>query len=333
MRETELRTRLVRTGKELLEEGLVARTWGNVSARVSEQTCLISPSGLDYNRTTEDDIVLLNLETGEAAGGRKPSSEKAVHVAAYRCFPEVQFVIHTHQKYASVIGLTGEDGFKISEEERALLGGAGFASYGRPGTKTLSDAVEAVLSAGCQTVFMKHHGVLICGQNKEETMQRARLLETICERIVRDCGVPDGISKGARFGTALLDASRAYLHSEFVECYGTDSIRACADSGRAIPACLDDMAQMIGAKIPVAGSVKKAVMYLRRHNVVLIPGRGALIKAQDADDLEALKLLTDKAACVYLYCRARGEKHILPASDTAIMRAVYRFGYAKRKAG
>ena len=55
---------LVETGRELLEKNIVARTWGNTSCRVDDEHCLITPSGLDYMQTTEEDIVLLDLKSG-----------------------------------------------------------------------------------------------------------------------------------------------------------------------------------------------------------------------------------------------------------------------------
>ena len=65
MDEKEKRALLVATGKELLQEELVARTWGNISCRLDSSHCLITPSGLDYMQTREDDIVVLDTETEE----------------------------------------------------------------------------------------------------------------------------------------------------------------------------------------------------------------------------------------------------------------------------
>ena len=41
--EAEARRLVVEAGRKLLEQGLVARTWGNVSARVSESCFIITP--------------------------------------------------------------------------------------------------------------------------------------------------------------------------------------------------------------------------------------------------------------------------------------------------
>ena len=49
------------TGRELLNTGLVARTWGNVSCRLDEKHFLITPSGLDYLKTTPEDIACVEL--------------------------------------------------------------------------------------------------------------------------------------------------------------------------------------------------------------------------------------------------------------------------------
>ena len=56
---------------------------------------------------TARDLVLMDIRNGVCCGAHKPSSEKGVHLAAYQTFPEVGYVIHTHQTYATAIGLCG----------------------------------------------------------------------------------------------------------------------------------------------------------------------------------------------------------------------------------
>lgn len=63
MQSEELRTIIVRTGRELLRDGLVARTWGNISARVDETHFLITPSGLEYEGIAEEDLVQVDRTT------------------------------------------------------------------------------------------------------------------------------------------------------------------------------------------------------------------------------------------------------------------------------
>ena len=73
-----------------------------------------------------------------AAGAHKPSSEKGVHLAAYQTFPEVGYVIHTHQTYATAIGLCGFEQLAMTEEEAEKLGGIARAAYGLSSTEKLA---------------------------------------------------------------------------------------------------------------------------------------------------------------------------------------------------
>ena len=98
---------VVAAGKKLVESGLIARTWGNVSARISDTQFVITPSGRAYETLTPEEVVVVNIEDCSYEGDIKPSSEKGVHAAAYRHHPTVDFVIHTHQKAATIVSITG----------------------------------------------------------------------------------------------------------------------------------------------------------------------------------------------------------------------------------
>ena len=116
--EEQMARRLVAAeGKKLQQAGLVARTWGNISCRIDENHFVITPSGLDYETMTARDLVLMDIRNGVCCGAHKPSSEKGVHLAAYQTFPEVGYVIHTHQTYATAIGLCGFEQLAMTEEE------------------------------------------------------------------------------------------------------------------------------------------------------------------------------------------------------------------------
>ena len=77
--EAEARRALVEGGLRLLAEGLVARSWGNLSLRLDAGTMAITPSGIPYADLKAGMIVLVDLKTGEWAGKWKPSGERGVH--------------------------------------------------------------------------------------------------------------------------------------------------------------------------------------------------------------------------------------------------------------
>ena len=315
------------TGRLLLERALVARTWGNFSARLDSDSFCITPSGLGYEHMTAEDIVRCRISAGTHEGTRKPSSEKGIHAAAYRLFPDTGFVIHTHQTYATALSLSGPEQLPITAEETEHLGGIAWADYGLPGTKKLRNAVSAALERGAHTVLMAHHGALICGKDRADAMERAALLEEICRR---SClGQPDEAAVEA------AGISPEYFRKVYPAAGIEDSapVQAWAALKLPLPAQLDDMAQMMGRSVPVAGNEKEALALLGRHSSVLLPGTGAIVRGDDLEDTQALLLLTRKAAVAALHCRALGRRNPLSRMDCLIMRTFYLVKYSKRKRG
>lgn len=336
MTEKDLRNQVIATGKELLQDGLVARTWGNVSARVDSNRFLITPSGLDYLQTQEEDLVLYRMKEGTWEGKRKPSSEKAIHVAAYEVFPDAGFVIHTHQKYASAIGLEGFERLRLSKDEGKMLGRIGVAEYGLPGSMKLKDAVKDLFKAGVHTVLMKHHGAVIVGRTKEEAYERALLLEEVCKRLCAPEVEPIQESEKAELKTRqddlLYEIKKSYPGVMVVD---TPAVVQRSGDVTPIVAQLDDMAQMIGKKIDVVVEDPEAVIlqFKTGRNTVLVKDLGAFVAGMDSDDTEALKLLADKACICSIHTRGAKEKKSLSALDCARMRYVYKRKYSKQKNG
>ncbi|MDO4509704.1 MAG: class II aldolase/adducin family protein [Lachnospiraceae bacterium] len=319
------RREIIDTGIGLLEEKLVARTWGNISARIDADNYLITPSGLDYTSMREEDIVSVNIKTGEYTGINRPSGEKGVHSAAYEVFDDVNFVVHTHQTYATAVSLAGLNSFDITEEEIEKLGGIALAEYGLPGTKEITNACKSALLTGAHTVLMIHHGVLVLGKDKEEAMKRVKLLESICERNVKRVIIDntphnhlealDNYLKA--FDTCPEDNS-SYRYCEVL----TDkALIALSNSETEIFSQLDDVSQMIGTKIVTVDSLDKALKL--NDNAVLIKGVGALIKAENKDDLEALKVLMNKMAIVKLYTKAKNVKAEISIEESDFMHYDY----------
>ena len=82
--ETEARRLVIEAGLRLVREGLIARTWGNISARISEEQFVITPSGRAYDDLKPEELVVVNVADCAYEGDIKPSSEKGIHAEAYR---------------------------------------------------------------------------------------------------------------------------------------------------------------------------------------------------------------------------------------------------------
>lgn len=106
----ELKEKVFHANLELVKQGLVIYTWGNVSGIDREKGLVaIKPSGLDYDKMTADDMVVVDLEGNIVEGKLRPSSDTPTHLALYRAFPAIGGVVHTHSTYATAWSQAGLD--------------------------------------------------------------------------------------------------------------------------------------------------------------------------------------------------------------------------------
>jgi L-ribulose-5-phosphate 4-epimerase len=84
--------------------GLVKLTWGNVSGIDRAAGLMaIKASGVRYDAMTAQDMVLVEVESGEVVhGARRPSTDTPTHLALYRAFANIGGIVHTHSTWATV---------------------------------------------------------------------------------------------------------------------------------------------------------------------------------------------------------------------------------------
>ena len=99
----ELKKAVCQANLDLVQEGLVIQTWGNVSGVDREQGLIvIKPSGVPYSEMKPKHMVVVSLATGRALEGQlKPSSDTDTHLELYRAFPSIGGVVHTHSLNAT----------------------------------------------------------------------------------------------------------------------------------------------------------------------------------------------------------------------------------------
>ncbi len=355
----EARGQVLRAAARLVEEGLAARTWGNISARTRDGQFLITPSGLAYDTLGEDQLVLVNLADGSWSGNYRPSSEKGIHAAMYRLRPQTNFVIHTHQYWASIAGVEGR---ALTGFNHPLLGKrVPCAAYGLPGTAALRRAVEAEAAAwpDCRAFLLRNHGALCLGRDLEDAFAAAQALEEVCEARVqapRPFPVSPDLGYSRRQGDAFLlvrsGVSRVYpVHSralpraaalhgaiyragnyQFISHEASPQVLAASGEGRALRPYLDDLAQIAGADVLCVpaepGRLKRAI---RGRNAVLLRGMGALCAGASADGVEAVRALVRKGCAAQLYAQEIPWSRPLSPADARLQRLVYETSYKRKK--
>ena len=295
--------------RRMKEEGLIVRTWGNVSARLSRDEFLITPSGRDYDDMEAEDLVIVNIRNLKYDGKYKPSSEKAMHAKIYERRPQCGFIVHTHQQTASAVSVLGEDfdldalmetpSFAdpdvpvVTKEERASLGSVlPCAEYGISSTKKLAKNVAkaVVKNTNAKAVLMRCHGAVIAGRDAEQAMQAARDLENVCAKIYeKKCGELIEREQDETLEKELPGGSFLHVRTPFT--------LEMSKRGKELAPYLDDMAQIAGPSVKcigqaaTAGKIQKA---LKDRDAVFVKGDGAICIGRDADDAECVALVLEK---------------------------------------
>lgn len=189
----ELKTEVCRANLLLPKYNLVTFTWGNVSGIDREKgLVVIKPSGVEYDVMKPEDMVVVEIETGNVVDGSlRPSSDTPTHLELYKAFPTVNGVVHTHSRWATVfaqagrgvspLGTTHADYFygeipctrKMTDAE---INGEYEKETGTVIIETFSEKSAADIPA----VLVHSHGPFAWGASPENAVHNAVVLEEIC---------------------------------------------------------------------------------------------------------------------------------------------------------
>lgn len=164
-----LKQQVYEANMELYHRGLVVYTWGNVSQIDRERGVVaIKPSGVPYESLTSDQIVLLDLVTGNAIeSGLNPSSDAPTHLELYRAFPEIGGVTHTHSPCATAWAQAGRAipcfGTTHADYFRGEIPVSRFLTIEETQTSYEAETGRVIVETFSGRNPMHTPGVLVCG--------------------------------------------------------------------------------------------------------------------------------------------------------------------------
>lgn len=328
---------VIDAGLKLIEEGLIARTWGNISARISEDSFLITPSGRAYDSLTPEDLVEVRIKDCSYEGDIKPSSEKGVHAAVYGLRPEAEFVIHAHSVNASSISILQED-IKITRLESDLPGGVIPTSrYAMTSTDKLVKNVSASLKKypKVKAMLLPYHGTLCFGGSFEEAMAVTRELEKtagkLFERRTGDKIRPYNLKNNTLY-KGCFGGKDSETHVIQVK---TPFVMEMSLRGKDLPIYIEDMAQMVGSVIrckDVMGRKKFIIprSFRGKRSATLVKGEGAFVTAPDREEAEAIAILLEKQCQAADLGLKKGIRALSPA-QASLEHYIYVNKYSKQK--
>jgi L-ribulose-5-phosphate 4-epimerase len=171
---------------ELVGNGLVAWTSGNISARVAGTGLMvIKPSGVRYGDLAPESIVVCDLDGNRVAGDLSPSSDTASHAYVYRHMPEVGGVVHTHSRYATAWAARGEPIPCVLTAMADEFGGQiPVGPFAPIGGDEIGQAVVSTLTGHrSPAVLLAGHGVFTIGRTPHDAVKAAVMCEDVAATV------------------------------------------------------------------------------------------------------------------------------------------------------
>jgi L-ribulose-5-phosphate 4-epimerase len=188
-----LKQEVLQANLDLVKHGLVVLTWGNVSGIDREKNLIaIKPSGIDYKKLTDDDIVIVDLEGNVVEGNKRPSSDTPTHIEIYKAFKGICGVTHTHSNYATMfaqayreipcLGTTHADHFYGSIPlTRFLTKDEVEEAYEMNTGNIIVERFSKLNPVSTPGVLVAGHGPFAFGKDASDSVCNALILERIAE--------------------------------------------------------------------------------------------------------------------------------------------------------
>ena len=165
----ELKKEVYEANMMLPKYGLVTFTWGNVSGIDREKGLfVIKPSGVDYDKLSPEDMVVMDLQGNRVEGTLNPSSDTPTHLILYQRFPNIGGVVHTHSAWATSWAQAGR----------------GIPCYGTTHADYLYGEIPCVRNltkAEIADAYEKNTGVLIADEFEQKGLDYEAVPAVLCK--------------------------------------------------------------------------------------------------------------------------------------------------------
>lgn len=190
----DLKEKVFKANLDLVKHGLVIFTWGNVSGIDREKgLVVIKPSGVSYDDMKAEDMVVVDLNTGNVVEGTlRPSSDTPTHLALYRAFPEIGGVVHTHSTYATAWAQAGRDIPNIGTTHadyfheaipctRSMTEAEVMGNYELETGNVIVERFKEMNPIHTPGVLVKNHGPFSWGKTPDEAVHNAVVMEQVAK--------------------------------------------------------------------------------------------------------------------------------------------------------
>ncbi|WP_146530948.1 class II aldolase/adducin family protein [Novipirellula artificiosorum] len=179
------RDAIMQTMERIYRYRMTTTSGGNLSIRRPNGDIWITPARVDKGNLTRDDIVCVRSD-GTVEGRHPPSSEFPFHKAVYEVRPDIEAVVHAHPVALVAFSICrAVPDTHLFHQTFKVCGKTGFAPYAVPGSQLLGDRIAESFKAGCDSVILENHGVVVGAENLALAFQRFEAFEFAAKTIVK----------------------------------------------------------------------------------------------------------------------------------------------------
>lgn len=178
-----LEKQIIKYGKMCGDKNYTPGYSGNISARYKDGM-LITTSGSSNGYLEKKHIVRTDFDGKSLEKGKKPSSEKFLHIEIYKKRPEINYIIHVHAPYLSSFASAGRDLMApIMAENVFYFGGIPLADYALPSTMQLVENTVKFFDK-YDAVLMANHGFVVASKTIEDAYMKLELAESYAQVVL-----------------------------------------------------------------------------------------------------------------------------------------------------
>jgi L-ribulose-5-phosphate 4-epimerase len=171
-------------GTKLDRYGLIALSGGNVSLRLPSGEILVTPSGMIYEDMVPSDVLVMDIKGKIIEGERAPSVDTVALLYIFEKMPHINAVIHTHQPFATAVGLVADElPCVVTTLPNATKGPVKVCPFSSAASVDMG--IQTVNNAGSTlAVILKSHGVIAIGTSLKEALYSCIYLEEAAKTYV-----------------------------------------------------------------------------------------------------------------------------------------------------
>ncbi len=166
----------------LAKSGLFGASVGDTSVRVPDaDSILVTPLMPFIGKLTEKDILEVSMDGKLVHKRGRPTLAMQMHLAIYRCRPDVEAIVHSHAPMATVLGICGLPIPPVTFDSVPFVN---LPRVPVSHDSRWAEEVSAHIAGDAPAALLLNHGIVTVGKSLHQAVRRALALEDTARVLV-----------------------------------------------------------------------------------------------------------------------------------------------------